>query len=124
MGVVAGIFLAHWGARAIVALVKKGFDEGPRLTPQLDARVLIFTAAISILTGIIFGLIPAFRSLRLDLTPALKIGSAGSAAGKSRARWYSLGNSLVVAQVALAMVALVVAGLLVHSRMPPMSAAE
>lgn len=115
MGGVAGLFLAHWGARAIVALVEKGTDEGPILTPQLDARVLLFTAAISILTGIIFGLIPAFRSLRLDLTPALKIGSAGSAGGKSRARWYSLGNSLVVAQVALAMVALVVAGLLVHS---------
>ena len=115
MGGVAGLFLAHWGARAIVALVNKGVDEGPRLTPQLDARVLIFTAAISILTGIIFGLIPAFRSLRFDLTSALKIGSAGSGTGEFRPRWYSLGNSLVVAQVALAMVALVVAGLMVHS---------
>ena len=114
LGGAAGLFLALWGARALVAAMNYG-ASGPKLTPHLDAHVLLFTAAAAVLTGIIFGLLPAFRSLRLDLTPALKSGSGGAAARESRNRWYSLGNSLVVAQVALAMVALVAAGLLVHT---------
>jgi predicted permease len=113
MGGAAGLLLGHWGARLIVTLANT--EGGPQLAPQLDGRVLIFTTAVSILTSIIFGMLPAFRSLRLDLTPALKMGNGGSPADNSRHRWYSLGNSLVVAQVALAMVALVAAGLLVHS---------
>ena len=115
-GGAAGLVLAYWGARGIVAMVVKASGgEGPNISSELDLRVLLFTAAVSILTGIVFGLLPAFRSLRLDLTPALKTGSAGSSAGSSRHRWYSMGNSLVVAQVGLAMIALVVAGLLVRS---------
>lgn len=115
MGGMAGILVGHWAARAMVALVNKAADEGVAVAPRLDVRVLMFTAAVSMLTGIIFGLLPAFRSLRFDLTPALKSGGAGSAGSGSRNRWYSLGNSLVVAQITLAMIALVVAGLLVHS---------
>jgi putative ABC transport system permease protein len=76
--------------------------------------VLVFTAAVAILTGILFGL--ALRSTRMDLTPALKEGAAGSAdiAGR-HGRWFALGNSLVVVQVALAVVVLAGAGLMVRT---------
>ena len=63
-----------------------------------------------------FGLAPAFRSTHVDLAPALKEGTRSSAAeGRSGGRWFSLGNGLVVAQVALAVVVLVGAGLLVRT---------
>jgi len=78
--------------------------------------VLLFTFAAAVLTGIIFGLAPAFRGTRLDLTPALKEGTRSSAAeGRAGGRWFSLGNGLVIAQVALAVVVLVGAGLLVRT---------
>lgn len=114
IGGAAGLVLARWGAQALVAMMNPA-GGGPSLTPHLDAHVLLFTAAATLLTGIAFGLLPALRSLRLDLTPALKTGSGGSVAHESRNRWYNPGNSLVVAQVALATVALVAAGLLVHT---------
>ena len=115
LGGFAGLFLAYWGDRGIVALINRVATEGPTLTPQLDVRVLAFTAVVSMFTGVVFGLLPAFRSLKFDLTPSLKAGATGSASENQHQRWYNLGNSLVIAQVALAVVALVVAGLLVHS---------
>jgi predicted permease len=71
---------------------------------------------VSLLTGILFGLLPALRSLRVDLTPALKEG-AGASSGKAESRhhWYSMSNALVVLQSALAIVVLMGAGLLVHT---------
>jgi predicted permease len=69
-----------------------------------------------VLTGIIFGFAPAFRDTRVDLTPALKEGTRSSAAeGRAGERWLSLGDGLVIAQVALAVVVLVGAGLLVRT---------
>jgi predicted permease len=84
----------------------------------VDLRVLGFTIVVSLFTGILFGLAPAFRSARVDLTPALKEG-AGDAAGvaQTRGKWFSIGNALVVAQMALAIVVLVGAGLLVRTLM-------
>ncbi|MGH9676659.1 MAG: FtsX-like permease family protein, partial [Candidatus Acidiferrum sp.] len=64
---------------------------------------------------IIFGMAPAFRSARIDLTPTLKDGEGSSASGGHAGRWFSVGNTLVVAQVALAIVVLVGAGLLVRT---------
>jgi predicted permease len=79
-------------------------------------RILGFTVAISLLTGIFFGIAPAFRSVRVDLTPALKDGQGSSTtSGHARGKWFSIGNALVVAQVALAIVVLVGAGLLVRT---------
>src|SRR5262249_54496121 len=85
------------------------------LAVHLDLRVLAFTLAASILTGIFFGLAPAFRGTRLDLTPALKESTSALAAGASPRRWLNLGSGLVVAQVALAILALSGAGLLVRT---------
>lgn len=118
IGGALGILFAVWGTHAIVGLMAGGSDEPFGFNPGIDGRVLIFTLAASVFTGVIFGIAPAFRSLRVDLTPALKEGAGGSAAGRGSARWsgiFSLGNGLVIAQVALAVVALVGAGLLVRT---------
>jgi predicted permease len=116
IGGALGILFAVWGTRAIVALFTAGSDEPFAFHPGIDGRVLAFTFAAALLTGIIFGLAPAFRGTRVDLTPALKEGAGGSAAhGHMGGRWFTLGNGLVVAQVALAMVVLAGAGLLVRT---------
>ena len=110
-----GLLLARWGTYGLMVIATRFNSGPPPFNPQLDGRVLAFTAGTAILTGLFFGLIPALRSLRLDLTPALKTGSGASAAGISGSKWYSLGNALVVAQVSLAIVALITAGLLVRT---------
>jgi len=119
IGGTLGILFAMWGTHAIVALLASGSDEPLGFQPTINGRVLLFTLAASVLTGLIFGIAPAFRSLRVDLTPALKQAAGGSAtegrAGTRRFGFFTLGNGLVVAQVALAMVALVGAGLLVRT---------
>lgn len=116
VGGLLGILFAVWGTHAIVALFTTGSDHPFAFHPGIDARVLAFTFAAALLTGIVFGLAPAFRSTRVDLTPALK-ESVGSSAvvGRAGGRWFSLGNGLVVAQVALAVVVLAGAGLLVRT---------
>ena len=80
------------------------------LTP--DARVLAFTATMSILTTLVFGLVPAFRATRVDLTPSLKQGSVNCAAGPVGNR---LRGALVVSQMALSLMLLVLAGLFTRS---------
>ena len=116
VGGALGILFASWGAHSIVSMIpgSSGWQLG--FTPGIDGRVLAFTFAASVATGIIFGLAPAFRGTRMDLTPALKEGTGSSAAeGRAGGRWLSLGNGLVVAQVGLAVVVLVGAGLLVRT---------
>ncbi len=116
IGGTLGILFAVWGTRAIVSLVASNSDRAFGFSPGIDGRVLAFTFAASVVTGIIFGLAPAFRGTRVDLTPALKEGTGSSAAqGRAGGKWFSLGNGLVVAQVALAVVVLVGAGLLVRT---------
>jgi predicted permease len=112
IGGALGLLLAVWGARALMALV----FTGSYFSPQLDWRVLAFTAGVSLLTGIIFGLAPALRGSNIALTASLKSGdgglSGGTHAGKNR---FTLGGALVVMQMALAIVVLVTAGLLVRT---------
>ncbi|MGC1107374.1 MAG: ABC transporter permease, partial [Candidatus Acidiferrales bacterium] len=115
VGGALGILFALWGTHAIVSLFTSSSDEPFGFSPGIDGRVLAFTFAAAVLTGIIFGLAPAFRGTRVDLTPSLKEGTGSSAAEGRAGRWFSLGNGLVVAQVALAVVVLVGAGLLVRT---------
>lgn len=116
IGGVLGIAFASWCTRAIVAFVSSNQARPLAFATGVDLRALGFTVAISVLTGILFGIAPAFRSTRVDLTPALKENAALSgrfaAAG---ARRFSVGNALVVMQVALAIVVLIGAGLLVRT---------
>jgi hypothetical protein len=116
VGGALGILFAIWSTRSIVTLFTSSSDEPFGFSPGIDERVLLFTFGAAVLTGIIFGLAPAFRGTRIDLTPALKEGARGSAGGgRAGGRWFSLGNGLVITQVALAVVVLVGAGLLVRT---------
>jgi len=104
-----GLLLALWGVDLFAAL---GPAELPRARDiRLDGRVLAFTAALSLLTGLLFGLIPALRASRPELQQTLKEG--GEATGGGRRRY--LQSLLVVSEVALALVLLVGAGLMINS---------
>jgi macrolide transport system ATP-binding/permease protein len=111
----SGILLAYWSVQSLVAFMSRGGLWPSHLAVHLDLRVLMFTLAASILTGIVFGLAPAVRGTKLDLTPALKESASALVAGGSSRRWLNLGSGLVVAQVALAILALSGAGLLVRT---------
>jgi len=116
LGGALGILFAYWGAHAIVSFVSSNQARPLGFAMGVDARTLAFTAAVSIVSGILFGIAPAFRGARADLTPTLKDGSGVSpSVARERGRWLSAGNALVVAQVALATVVLVGAGLLVRT---------
>src|SRR2546426_148097 len=116
LGGVVGLVLAFWGTDLLVALMASGRDAfSLSVTPS--PRVLAFTAAVSLLTGVLFGLSPALRSTRVDLTPALK-ESAGTLPGVTQGKRglrLGLGKTLVVTQVALSLLLLVGAGLFVRT---------
>ncbi len=112
-GGLLGLLFAFWGSHTLALLMSEG-SHPLELNVQPDARVLAFTAAVSVLTGILFGLAPALRATRVDLTPALKSSAGAISALGQRARW-GLGKSLVVAQVALSLPLLMGAGLFVQT---------
>jgi predicted permease len=114
-GGVLGILLAYWSVQSLVAFMSHGGLWPSHLAVHLDLRVLGFTVAASVFTGILFGLAPAFRGMRLELAPALKASLRALGTGASAGRWLNLGGGLVVAQVALAILALSGAGLLVRT---------
>lgn len=110
IGGVAGALLAVWGLDLLRAI---GTQTVPRIAEaNLDPRVLLVTLVVSIGTGILFGLVPALASGNPEITEALKEGGRGSTSGLRRNR---LRNALVVAEVALALVLLISAGLLMKS---------
>ncbi|MGW8267501.1 MAG: ADOP family duplicated permease [Longimicrobiales bacterium] len=113
LGVVAGgagLVLARWGFGALLSLLP---TDIPRLEGiALDGTVLLFTLAAALLTGILFGLLPALDASRTDLTGAIKVGGRGVVgAGRSR----RTRETLVVAEVALSVVLLSGAGLILKS---------
>jgi predicted permease len=110
-GGVLGVLLAFWIKDGLMSVGDWGGRFMGALDPRLDLRVLGFTTALSLLTGVLFGLAPAWRATKVDLTPALKdSGKSSSAATRS---WLS--KSLVVAQVALSLLLLVGAGLFLRT---------
>jgi putative ABC transport system permease protein len=109
VGGAAGVALAVWMTRALVALAP---PETPRLEEVgLDGSVLLFTLGLTLLTGVLFGLVPALQASRPNLVASLKEGSRGSK-GRAVTRVRSL---LVVTETALAVVLLAGAGLLIRS---------
>ncbi|MFP2934027.1 ABC transporter permease, partial [Pyxidicoccus sp. 3LG] len=100
-----GLLLAMWGMDLLLAVVGEGLPRAAEV--RLDARTVLFTTGMSLLTGLVFGLVPALQSSRADLSAAMREGSRGTAGGRSG----RLRSTLVVAQVALALVLLVGAGL-------------
>jgi predicted permease len=111
LGGLFGIIFAVWIKNGLLAVSLWGGRGMVSLEPQLDWRVLGFTLALSLVTGIIFGLAPAWRSTRLDLTPSLKDSGRGS----SVVHRSLLSRGLVVVQVALSLLLLVGAGLFVRT---------
>jgi len=109
-GGVAGLFIAWWGTRALLALSPGNI---PRLSSVgLDPQVLLFTLLVSLVTGVLFGLAPALIVSKLNLNQTLKEGGRSSAEGAGGRR---LRNGLAVAEVALSLILLVGAGLLIRS---------
>jgi predicted permease len=111
LGGLTGILFALWIKNGLLAVNDWGGRGMRALEPQLDWRVLGFTVALSLVTGIVFGLAPAWRSTKVDLTPALK-DSARSSSSASRSL---LSRGLVVLQVALSLLLLVGAGLFLRT---------
>jgi putative ABC transport system permease protein len=109
VGCGCGMALAFWGTRLFALIVPVGFPELLRHI-SVDGRVLGFALGISVLSSLVFGLLPALRASRVDLNEVLKEGGRGSSGGGRRGR-----GALLVAEVALSMVLLVGAGLMVSA---------
>jgi putative ABC transport system permease protein len=110
MGGGLGLLLGVWGMDALAA--SSAVNLPPLVEVKLDWMVFGFTLGATILTSLVFGLLPALRFSRLDLNDALKDGSRTAGAGRSSQR---LRSALVVTQMALALVLMVGAGLMARS---------
>jgi len=103
-----GVMVAYWGVSVLIAL---GPEDVPRLgTARVDGIVLLFALALTLLSGLVFGLAPAFRMAGQFPHEALKEGGRSAQSGQDRLR-----SALVVAEIALALVLLTGAGLLIRS---------
>lgn len=110
-GSLLGALLAWSGAHAIMPLIAVD-GRSPFLDLAIDARMLLFTMGVAVASTMLFGLAPAWRSSAVAPHTALKAGGRGMVQGHSR---FTLGKSLVVAQIGLSLVLLVAAGLLLRS---------
>jgi predicted permease len=116
LGAAAGILLALW-ASALLVRTMPGVDSVStiaHLDLAADWRVMGFTLVVTVLTALLFGLVPAMRAARVDIVPVLK-SDTPKAAGKARNRPYSARKLLVVGQVSASLILLVAAGLFVHT---------
>jgi len=105
-----GLLLAYIGVRGLVAAAPEGLPRVGEIA--IDAQVLLFTAGVSLLAGLLFGLIPVVKFATPHLGSALKEGGRLSSAGRQRHR---ARNALVIAEVALAVVLLVASGLMIRT---------
>jgi predicted permease len=110
-----GILFAYAVASSIKTFILSTFNMPLDIDVHPDPRILGFTFAISVISGVLFGLAPAVRGSRVNVTPALKENEVSTGTGHARGCWFNLGNALVVAQIALSMVLLAGAGLLVRT---------
>ena len=109
LGGAGGLLLAYWGLYALAKLPQNFVDTKEA---TLDGRVLLFALAMSLITGWLFGLIPALQLVKTELQSFLKEGARGSGEGS---RWNRVRSAFVVVQVALSLLLLVSAGLLIRS---------
>jgi putative ABC transport system permease protein len=110
VGGVLGMVLAWWGTKLLLALAPSNL---PRLNSvQLDLRILLIAFGVSLICGVIFGLVPALTASRTNLVTSLKQSDRSDSAGMARQRFR---RGLVVAEVAVALVLLVSSGLLIRS---------
>jgi predicted permease len=111
LGAGGGLVLAYWAKGYL--MVASPFGGSPvKLDLTLNTRVLLFTAATALFTGIVFGVAPALRATRVETAPVLKDASANQSQGRQK---LALGKILIVVQVAISLVLLVGAGLFLRT---------
>ena len=111
LGAVLGLALAFWGDKALMAMYLPSDSGSLNISTAPDLRILLFTLAVTVATGLVFGLAPALQSTRPDVGRTLK-DQAGAVVGGGHGR---LRNALVVTQVALSLLLLIGAGLFLRS---------
>jgi predicted permease len=109
-GAALGLLLAAWGTKAALAALPVALPRAQEIT--IDMRVLIFTGAVSMIAGVLFGLVPALKTARSNLQETLKEGGRGVSGARHR-----LQGALVVVEMAMALVLLIGAGLMIRSLM-------
>ena len=113
LALAGGLLGALWSSWGVKLLLKMAPESIPRLSQiGIDGRALGWTALVSLLTGVLFGLAPAWQSSRLSLNETLKEGGRSGGESPGKRRWRDL---LVVSELALAVMLLIGAGLLVKS---------
>lgn len=108
IGGALGLLLASWGTRAALALIPSSLPRAAEI--HLDARVLLFTIAVSVFAGILFGLVPALKASVADVHEMLKEGGRGASGARHRAQ-----GIFVVVEMAMAVVLLIGAGLMIRT---------
>ena len=115
-GGLLGVLLAFWRIGGMVGIISSDRAEPFPYIIAPDWRVLTFAIVVTFITGILFGLAPAMRDSRVDLTPSLKENASSLPGTVVHAhRWFHLSDALVIAQVALSIIVLIGAGLLVRT---------
>lgn len=114
LGGVLGVLLAIWGIRFLTLLLGNG-QEDFTMHAELNWHVLGVAVALSLLTGLLFGLAPALQATRVDAIPALKETRAGQPMARHFFQRLSLSRALVVGQIAISLLLLVAAGLFVRT---------
>ena len=109
LGGALGVGIAHWAGRLLSA-VQPPLPVPVEFAYELDTSVMMYAFGVSLVTALVFGLVPALRASRPSLVPALKGESSGS--GEPRPRGFTLGKALVVGQLAVSLVLLVAGALL------------
>ncbi len=114
LGGILGVLFALGGVRSLTVLLARGGENFP-LQPELNWHVFAIALALSVATGLLFGVAPALQATRVDVIPALKGDRVGEQ--RSRLRWvrFTLSHALVVAQIALSLLLLAGAGLFVQT---------
>jgi predicted permease len=111
LGALLGLLFAYWGTRMLLPLLSQG-EIPVQLNLSPDARALGFTIAVATLTGVLFGLAPAFLATRVDMNSTLKNEASGIS---GRGAHLTFGKMFVISQVALSLLLLIGAGLFVRS---------
>jgi putative ABC transport system permease protein len=111
-GGIAGLLFASWATRILIALTPESISVHNVTSGGLDRNVYLFTLGLSVITGLLFGLAPAFRGVKVDLNESLKEGTRAVSAKFAR---NPLRAVLVVGEIALSFILLVGAGLMLRS---------
>jgi predicted permease len=114
VGALVGLLLARWGDQLLLRMVS-GTSTPVPLDVHLDWTVMAFTVGVTLITGILFGLVPAMRATRVDLNNVLRGSSRSISGGERGSGRLPIGKVLVGAQVAISLLLLVAAGLFVRN---------